>query len=84
MGAGAVADAAANGGNHQSVQRIRIPGAEEIFHVCPCPLHSLADFPHEGILANAGAALENHEIVGRFRIHDLREEILKAVSAVGT
>ena len=73
---------ASDGRNGHAIQRIRIPGAPEVLHICPCLLHGFSDLPHEGVLPHPRPAFENHQIKSRFRIHDFRKQILKTAAAV--
>ena len=66
-----IADGAPQCWDHHAVQRIRIPGAPEILHVHSRLLHGPADLPHEGVFPHPRPALEDHDVKGRFRVHDL-------------
>ena len=73
VGRGPITDGAPERWDHNTVQRIRIPGAPKILHIRSRLLHRPADLPHEGILPYPRPALEDHHVKGRFRVHNLGE-----------
>lgn len=83
VGRGTIHNGGPYPGNMYAVQGLGVAGAVEIFHLLPSLLHGLADGAHQRGFADAGAALENDQVMEVLRPAEAGEQVLKPLAAVG-